>query len=157
MELTVKIDFDMSPLIKLEEDVQLLNKKVHVGILNDSPNKDTTNAVIAAANEREYGWVTGIGTFVPPRSTIRLPITMKENEIRDASVSKLTTLDEAHINEALDTMGATALKAIQEAFSTGGYGQWERNAPSTIEKKGRDEPMVDEGILREAYSYEVQK
>lgn len=153
MELTLDLQLDMSMLNQLD----LKSREGKVGILTNSPNKNTTNAEIVALNEREYGWVSDWGTFVPPRSTIRLPLSVKENEIIRATKDSIKDLSQESIDEAVDVMGQACLEAIQGAFDTGGYGQWPRNAPSVIEKKGRDEPMVDEGILRNAYSYEVEK
>jgi hypothetical protein len=151
MEFTIELDLSRFNVPEVE------SREGRVGILTDSPNKKTTNAVIAEANEREYGWITGLGTFVPPRSTIRLPLEMKREEILKRTAESLTEFTQKGIDKAVDEMGQACLDAIQGAFDTGGYGQWERNAPSTIRQKGRDEPMVDEGILRGAYSYEVKK
>lgn len=153
MELTLDLQLDMSMLNQFD----LKSREGKVGILTDSPNKNTTNAVIAAANEREYGWITGLGTFVPPRSTIRMPLEVKQEEILKSASDSISEVNQKNIDEAVEVMGQACLDAIQGAFDTGGYGQWSRNAPSVIEKKGRDEPMVDEGILRKAYSYEVDK
>lgn len=153
MELTLDLNLDMSMLNQFD----LKSREGKVGILTDSPNKNTTNAVIAAANEREYGWITGLGTFVPPRSTIRMPLEVKQDEILKSASDSISEINQKNIDEAIEVMGKACLEAIQGAFDTGGYGQWPRNAPSVIEKKGRDEPMMDEGILREAYSYEVEK
>lgn len=153
MELTLDLNLDMSMLNQLD----LKSREGKVGILTDSPNKNTTNAVIAAANEREYGWITGLGTFIPPRSTIRMPLEVKQEEILKSASDSINEINQKNIDEAIEVMGQACLDAIQGAFDTGGYGQWARNAPSVIEKKGRDEPMVDEGILRNAYSYEVEK
>lgn len=151
MEFTIDLDLSRFNI----PDVQ--SREGKVGIINDSPNKKTTNAVIAEANEREYGWITGIGTFVPPRSTIRVPLEMKRDEILKRTAESLTEFTQKGIDNAIEEMGQACLDAIQGAFDTGGYGQWEDNAPSTIRQKGRNEPMVDEGILRSAYSYEVKK
>lgn len=153
MELTLDLNLDMSMLNQFD----LKSREGEVGILTDSPNKNTTNAVIAAANEREYGWITGLGTFVPPRSTIRMPLEVKQEEILKSVSDSISEINQKNIDEAIEVMGQACLDAIQGAFDTGGYGQWPRNAPSVIEKKGRDEPMIDEGILRNAYSYEVEK
>ena len=153
MELTLDLQLDMSMLNQFD----LKSREGKVGILTNSPNKNITNAVIAAANEREYGWITGLGTFVPPRSTIRMPLEVKQEEILKSSSDSISEINQKNIDEAIEVMGQACLDAIQGAFDTGGYGQWPRNAPSVIEKKGRDEPMVDEGILRNAYSYEVEK
>ena len=153
MELTLDLELDMSMLNQYD----LKSREGKVGVLSDSPNKNTTNAVIAAANEREYGWITGIGTFVSPRSTIAMPLAVKEDDILKAASDSITDVTQKSIDNAVEAMGQACLDAIHGAFDTGGYEQWPRNAQSVIEKKGRDEPMVDEGILRDAYSYEVEK
>ena len=153
MELTLDLQIDAS----LFDSLDLQSREGRVGVLSDSPNKDTTNAAIAQINEREYGWVSDWGTFVPPRSTIGLPLAVKEDDILKATSDSITDVTQKSIDSAIEVMGQACLDAIHGAFDTGGYGQWPRNAPSVIERKGRDEPMVDEGILRGAYSYEVDK
>lgn len=154
--ITVKLDLDIKGIANLEEDAKLLqSKKVHVGILSDSVNGKSTNAQIAEANEREFGWITGLGTFVPPRSTIRLPLEMKEEEIREAAIKEIHAIDEESVNNAFEALGRAALQAIHEAFDSQGFGQWEGNAPSVVARKGKNSPMVDKGNLKQAYSYEV--
>lgn len=154
--ITANVKVNLTALAKLEKDADKLTKKVvRVGVLHPVKDHNTTTDVIAAANEREYGWITGIGTFVPPRSTIRLPVETKEKEIARAGTDALTDFEEETIDKALNAMGDRALEAIQEAFDTQGFGQWQDNAPSVQKRKGRNEPMVDTGVLRQNYSKEI--
>lgn len=149
MELTVKLDLSKFKMPDLK------SRSGKVGILTDSPNKKTTNAAIARLNEMEFGYVNSKGVFVPARSTIRLPLTVQEQEIVRKTEEAITDATQEGIDAGIEAMGKACLEAIEGAFETKGYGQWASNAPSTIAKKGADTPMVDEGILKEAYSYEV--
>lgn len=149
MEFTLKLDFSKLNIPELK------SRSGRVGILTDSPNKKTTNAVIAELNEREFGFVNGKGAFVPSRSTVRLPLTIKEDDIKKATSNAITEANQESIDKAIDVMGKACLEAIEGAFDTQGYGQWAPNAPATVKRKGSDTPMIDEGILREAYSYEL--
>ena len=45
-------------------------------------------------------------------------------------------------------LGASCVDAIQEAFDTHGFGEWQPNAPSTIKAKGSSSPLIDTGALR---------
>lgn len=154
--ITASVKVDVTALKILEKQADKLTKKVvRVGVLQPVTDHETNTAVIAAANEREYGWITGIGTFVPPRSTVRLPVEMKEKEIARAGTDALTDFEDETIKSALNAMGDSALNAIQEAFDTQGFGQWPDNAPSVQKRKKRNEPMVDDGVLRKNYSKEI--
>lgn len=149
MESSLKINLDMSGLDIVYAACRELEKKVHAGVFT------TRNATIAAANEREYGFINDEGVFVPSRSTVRLPLEMAEEQIRDRSLSKLTALTPDVASETIEELGRQAVIAMEDAFDTQGYGQWKDNAAYTIKQKGRNEPMVDTGELRESYSYEV--
>ena len=52
-------------------------------------------------------------------------------------------------------LGVGAVDAIQEAFETRGFGNWQENAPSTIKAKGSDMPLIDTENLRRHIVAEV--
>lgn len=151
MEFTLNTSLDMSGLEEVYKAAQELEKKVHAGVFT------SRNATIAEANEREVGFRNDEGYFVPPRSTIRLPLEIVEEQIRDRALSKLTEFTPNVARETVEELGRQAVIAMEDAFDTQGYGQWADNAAYTIRQKGRNEPMVDTGELRKSYKYEVKK
>ena len=108
----------------------------------------------------EYGSQDG---KIPARSFLEMPITLKSEEIlkkvkQDYSVQeinyflkqgKIDLLSRAYM------LGVGAVDAIQEAFETRGFGNWQENAPSTIKAKGSDMPLIDTGNLRRHIIAEV--
>ena len=151
MEFTIKSDLDMEGLSEVYKTCAELEKKVHAGVFTPR------NATIAEANEREFGFINDENIFVPSRSTVRLPLEMAEEQIRERALSKLTELTPQAASAAVDELGKQAVIAMETAFDTQGYGQWADNAPYTIRRKGRNEPMVDTGELRSSYKYEKQE
>lgn len=108
----------------------------------------------------EYGSQDG---KIPARSFLEMPITLKSEEIlkkvkQDYSVQeinyflkqgKIDLLSRAYM------LGVGAVDAIQEAFETRGFGNWQENASSTIKAKGSDMPLIDTGNLRRHIVAEV--
>lgn len=145
MVVAVNLNIDVSKINLPEEAMKrLANKKVRVGILNDSKN-----ALKAARNE--LGFLTDDGRKVPPRSSVAMPITRFIKSI----ISPMQDVNLNNPQPTLDEIGERAVNVIENAFTTQGYGDWADNAPYTIGIKGRNEPLVDTGEMRGSYSYEV--
>lgn len=53
-------------------------------------------------------------------------------------------------------LGVVAQDQILEAFETGGFGEWQPDAPATIAKKGSEDPLIDKGRLKGAVTFEVE-
>lgn len=148
MELTVKLD--MSGIDKLYSKLEGAERTIRVGVL-DSPE----NAFKASL--AEYGFLDRAGQFVKPRSTIRLPLENNIEAIYKEAGAELKDFTSQEIDEAVNKLGESALKYIDEGFATQGYGEWADNKPATIAKKGRNSPEIDTGELRGSYSYEEVK
>lgn len=146
MELTIKYNLDMSGLETVYSACNELAKKVHAGVL-DNPDA----AMKAARNE--LGMPTDDGNYVPPRSTIRNSI---ENvDVFSPAAEKLNEFTPDNAKQAVKEVGESAVMAIEDSFANKGYGTWADNAPWTVREKGRNEPMVDTGELKNSISYEV--
>lgn len=144
MESTIKID--MSGLDRLKKSLKELEKKVRVGVPDEYAE---------LADKLELGFVPPIGRFSPPRSHLRLPLEMREKEIANRAVLRLTDITPSNCKQAVEELGRASLDAINESFDTGGFGQWQDNTSYTIRLKGRNEPNIDTGSLRDSYNYEV--
>lgn len=53
-------------------------------------------------------------------------------------------------------IGTSAVEQINEAFETGGWGEWQPDSPITIAKKGSVNPLIDTGRLSNAVTFEVE-
>lgn len=100
---------------------------------------------------------------IPARSFLQMPLETKADEIlkntrQDYKIQdlnyflkegKLTLINFASV------LGAECVNAIQEAFDTQGFGEWEVNHPFTIEQKGSSSPLIDTGSLRSKIVAEI--
>lgn len=64
-------------------------------------------------------------------------------------------MEEGDIKAIFADIGIAGESQIQEAFDTRGFGTWKENAPSTVESKGSDAPLIDDGTLRAAVTHRV--
>lgn len=137
------------------------NVKVKVGVLGDGAQRtDGDNDL----NNAEIGMIQELGTAdgsIPPRSWLRMPLEHEQAKIVKAVMSKKDAIADAlakgDMTLAPGIAGIAAEAAILRAFSSGGFGQWEPNAPSTIRQKGSSQPLVDTGNLSQNISSEVVK
>lgn len=110
---------------------------------------------------------------IPPRSFLTMPLS-RINELKKKLRSHFGNYSIGdiadYITESGDfetlaiLLGVSAVEQIHEAFNTGGFGEWEQNAPLTIEQKnstmqlvGRGRENDASGHLRNAITYEVSK
>ena len=52
-----------------------------------------------------------------------------------------------------DFVGVVAVRTVQDAFDTGGFGQWQPNAPKTEAWKQGSMPLIDTTQLRDSVQY----
>ena len=64
-------------------------------------------------------------------------------------------LSELDITKLNNEAGLTATVVINDAFESGGFGEWAPLKPETIRRKGSDKILIDTGDLRRSISYEV--
>lgn len=102
----------------------------------------------------EFGTLDG---KIPHRSFLRLPIEYKGKDIMAFMEKRAgVLLKDGDAVRFFGAVGAFGQGIVQEAFATGGFGQWAPNAPSTIAAKGgKDSPLIDTSALRKAVSYDV--
>lgn len=157
----VKLEFKkLINLIKLLKDGI---PAVRVGIMGDTANRNSgelNNAEIGFTNE--FGKLTGYPK-IPARSFLRMPLRSVQFKEKLHSKKSLSgkefekALKSGKGEEFARKVGFVAEETIQEAFSTQGFGQWEPNAPLTIELKKSSSPLIDTGQLRRAITSRVEK
>lgn len=106
---------------------------------------------------------------IPPRSFLQMPLSRKNDLIKKLKSHAGIAEDVAdYIAETGDLqtiailLGVSGVEQVKEAFNTGGFGEWEPNAPLTIEQKGSSMQLVGRGRendpsahLRKSITYEV--
>jgi hypothetical protein len=113
-----------------------------------------------AINNAELGLIMMYGSItnnIPPRDFLVMPLEMKKRELVQvlAGGGGRRAFEAGDYRKLFLIMGATAVGFIDEAFATGGFGLWAPNAPSTIRQKGSSAPLIDEGELRKAQSFDI--
>ena len=161
--MTSKIDIDFK--LDDEEIKKAINElgkqiSVKVGILGSDGSKQVKN------DDNELGKITmatlgAIHEFgspkvnIPSRSFIRMPLETKFKEELSKNKGFKQALSELDITKLNNEAGLTATVVINDAFASGGFGEWAPLKPMTIMRKGSDKILIDTGDLRRSISYEV--
>lgn len=138
--------------------------RVRVGLLGNKAarfdadwNKEKKNNPTIGL-EHEFG-VKGDGTSppLPARSFLRMPLmTRLKDKIQQIGTAVFRALVmKRGIKVALENLGATAENTIQEAFNTGGFGQWQPLSPTTIRRKKSTAILIDTAQMRKAVTSRV--
>jgi phage gpG-like protein len=151
-----KVSFDIGDLRALARSIKASKSmRVRVGLFpNKAARKESeiTNPVIGAIHE--FGSKVH---NIPARSWLRMPIMLYfrptvEGKGRAWWRSSLSTKGMA---STLKKLGICAENTIQNAFETGGFGQWRPLSKATIEAKGSSAILIDTGELRKAVASKV--
>lgn len=109
---------------------------------------------------------------IPARSFLRASLLSKEGkkELHKAVNDQLSTdrefnkmvgeADSTLLTDVANVLGLTAVKRVQEAFETGGFGQWKPISEFTKQnRKGDPEnpPLDSTGDLKESITFEVKE
>lgn len=143
------IEADFSALDKMLGELGKTHY-VDVGILGENGGKTeeggATLAFIGAVHE--FGSLDGHN---PKRSFIAMPIQTGQKMI-EAQVSPLMAKKMAagDIKGIFVDVGIAAEGRIQDAFDSGGFGQWPALKEETIKRKGSEAILIDNGALRKA-------
>lgn len=159
-ESYVKGDFS-----KLENLIKELESKyyVDIGILGEQGATVEGNLTIAGVGAvHEFGTDKAgrnRDTIIPERSFIKMPLETGGSEIEKSISPKVQKfLEESNIEGLFKLIGIAGEARIQEAFDTGGFGQWPDLAESTIKGKGGSTAkLIVDGILRKSITSKVGK
>ena len=109
----------------------------------------------------EYGAYNEFGSLSrkdrpPKRSFIRMPLEQKGDKIAGYVEKKAKAhMEKGDVKAIFEDIGIAGESVIQEAFDTRGFGSWKENAESTIDRKGSDAPLIDEGLLRRSVTHKT--
>lgn len=175
-------DVDVSVDYKLEDDtIKKMLKEVldevcvKIGILGENgtkkadsedPDNELTTATLGAI--QEFGTFSKSSddgeekTIIPARSFLRMPIEKKLTEELLKSTGFRSAVQELDVAKINDEIGMAALAVIDDAFDSGGFGEWAPLADATVKKKTKngkkgDAILIDTGNLRRSITYEVIK
>jgi len=146
---------DFSALEKLVEN---LSKKFYteVGILGESNETEQGGITLAGIGAVHYFGSPSRG--IPSRDWLVYPIVAGQSRIEKTIEPKIEQLlSEGKVEEIFKLIGIEAEAVIKEAFEDGGHGTWEALKEATIERKGSDTILVDEGDLRDAVTSRTGK
>lgn len=150
------LKYDISGLKKLKKNLTA-KMTVKVGILSGSTNRTTASGQNEIDNaslgfKMEYG---SREEKIPARSWLEMPLKNHLSEyFKVADYSK--EMVEGSVKSFLDSLiGRPSIEVLEDAFFTGGFGQWEKNSPVTILLKGSGKPLIDTKQLMNAVSSRV--
>ena len=149
------VEINIKGLENLERELSQ-NYAVEVGILGSDAFKERkdikeTNSYIGSVHE--FG---SIERNIPARSFIRMPLETKlPEEIKKGSESFIEYAAKGRLEDWYSKLGLKAEKIIDDAFETGGFGQWQELKPETIRRKNSSKILQDTSQLRSSISSEV--
>ena len=141
---------------QLEELIKGLKEphSVDIGVFKDAKTPDGKSvAEYMAANE--FG---SIERNLPVRSSIRMPLEVKQGEIAAyAEGHAREHIESGDIAAIFEDIGIAGQAKIQEAFDSDGFGTWAPDSDKTIARKGSDAVLIDTGLARKSVTYEVDR
>ncbi|MCK4782532.1 MAG: hypothetical protein KAV87_02195 [Desulfobacteraceae bacterium] len=150
MAKKIRVEVNTKELQKVMKSLTDLNGlRVKVGVLsknNARPDSKVgeSNASIGAVHE--YG---SYSRNIPQRSFIKMPLTMKSEElVKEIKRLMQTSLENHNIVPLLTNVGNAAEGIIHEAFDSGGFGMWQPIGPATAERKMSEAILIDKAHLQ---------
>lgn len=134
------------------------DKVTRVGVLGGDNSREggdgMGNADIGAVHE--FG---SESAGIPPRSFLRMPLELKAEDIIKVLGSGMAkkAFEEGDFDRAYNVLGAAAEITVQDAFATGGFGQWPAIKESTAKRKGSSAILIDTRQLSRSISWDVVK
>lgn len=115
--------------------------------------KSTTEIVIPARS-----WLQKpIERSADLRKKIRQKAELTKEEISLAEEFISEYGESGILKELAYAVATSSLEIIDEAFESSGFGEWQPNSPLTIREKGSAKPLIDEGRLRSAVTYDIEE
>ena len=148
--LTAVIDRDLGYNRIMRDLQKLYGMEVVAGMLKDSGKAENGASYVDIATWNEYG--TG---RIPSRPFIRISAdTNKAAWAKLAQQCVNGVIDGDSPRDAAQVVGLRMVEDIRKVF---GSSELKANAPSTVKKKGRNEPLVDSGEMRRRVNFRVEE
>lgn len=150
---------DRRALTKLRRDLKVLVKgRAQVGLFAEKSMRSDgeTNPQIGAYHEQPKDMEFGsIARKLPQRSFLRMPLMTQLTPQRLNKIPWYRLLLRDGPKKLLTRFGLMGEEVVQEAFSTGGYGNWKELSQSTINRKGTTAILIDKAEMRKAVDSRV--
>lgn len=144
------IDRDLGYSRIIRDLEKLYGMEVVAGMLKDSGKAENGASYVDIATWNEYG--TG---RIPSRPFIRIAAdTNKAAWAKMAQQCVNNVIDGGNPRDAAQVVGHRMVEDIRKVF---GSSELKANAPSTIAKKGRNEPLVDSGEMRRRVNFRIEE
>ena len=94
---------------------------------------------------------------IPARSFLLMPL-MQRLQKRINQIGRgvwAGIINQRGLGHGLAVLGVQGEIVVQEAFDSGGFGQWAPNKPATIRRKKSAKPLIDTAQMRKAVSSRV--
>lgn len=133
---------------------------VKIGVLGSTDARQPEPGNPSPMSNADIGLLMELGDStgkIPSRSWLRMPINFKAKQIVDwlRKPAQKQLIIDGKTKVLFDQLGGVGEAIIDEAFVTGGFGQWQANAQSTIDQKGSSAPLINTSQLRRAVTHEV--
>lgn len=151
----VTISGDFSQLEKLVQNLGT-NYSVDVGLLGSAAVTQEGGKTIAGIGaEHEFG-LPNRTPPLPRRSFIRFPIQSGQQQIEnDVGKRYQQHMEDGDIKAIFTDIGLACEARIQDAFDSGGFGEWKQLSEITVERKQSSAILIDTGQMRQAVSSKV--
>ena len=148
--LAAVIDRDLGYNRIMRDLQKLYGMEVVAGMLKDSGKAENGASYVEIATWNEYG--TG---HIPSRPFIRISAdTNKQAWAKLAQQCVNNVIDGDSPRDAAQVVGHRMVEDIRKVF---GSSELKANAPSTIARKGRNEPLVDSGEMRRRVNFRIEE
>ena len=148
--MTAVIDHDLGYNRIMRDLQKLYGMEVVAGMLKDSGKAENGASYVDIATWNEYG--TG---RIPSRPFIRISAdTNKAAWAKLAQQCVNDVIDGDSPRDAAQVVGHRMVEDIRKVF---GSSELKANAPATVRKKGRNEPLVDSGEMRRRVNFRVEE
>ena len=153
----MSVTLDLSTLKTLRGKLEELEQtKVRVGLFAETAGRSGVEKGRIDDNP-SLGFVHEFGNAkkkIPERSFIRMPLMLHLAPLLEGK-DWITSLMKRGVKRTLGFLGVLGEDCIQEAFATGGYGNWPALAPRTIARKKSSRILIESAQLRKAVASKV--
>ena len=148
--MTAVIDRDLGYNRIMHNLQKLYGMEVVAGMLRDSGKAENGASYVDIATWNEYGT-----SRIPSRPFIRISAdTNKAAWAKLAQQCVNDVIDGDNPRDAAQVVGHRMVEDIRKVF---GSSELKANAPSTIKKKGRNEPLVYSGEMRRRVNFRIEE
>lgn len=137
----------------LKELQELSQMQVRVGFQRGKKHKEKGKR--AGADLVDIALYNELGTdTIPSRPFLAQTVDQQGEAIKQASAEMVVQVVEGKMKgkQALKNIGVLVKGAVQHQMVEG---EFVPNAPSTVQRKGSDKPLIDTGQLRQGVSYQI--